>query len=165
MPTIEFSTGACSGMHNYTFGPIANRGLTYVISTYISALRIMKGTIPSDFSTLTNGATSRSSDILIDFSTLGAGTSVMFSGCTNANGIFTLNTNLTVAGASGTAEWFWWVAYTSSTPTVLYNQVFGTVGTIGSGADIEIPSVSIIAGNPYRISGVKWQIPDGGFTY
>jgi hypothetical protein len=125
----------------------------------------MKGTIPINFTTLTNGVTSRASDILVDFNTNGSGSSTMFNGCTNANGLFTLNTGLLTASASGTAEWFWWISYSTSAPTTIFNQVFGTVGTIGSGADIEIPNVNIIAGNPYRISGVKWQIPDGGFTY
>lgn len=165
MATIEFSTSQIAAILSSTFGTSGGRGLTNQNASYTSSLRIMKGTKPTDFSGMTNGATSYASDVLIDFKNDGTSTNDALTPSTATNNVFTLNTEIRTAAATGTATWFWWVMYSSATTTTILNQVMGTVGLIGSGADIEIPNVNILAGNPYRISGVKWYVPDGGFTY
>jgi hypothetical protein len=40
-----------------------------------------------------------------------------------------------------------------------WHQMFGTVGTIGSGADMEMTSTNIVSGNAYAITGFKIVIP------
>ena len=119
-----------------------------------AAIRIMKGVKPTDLSTLT-GPTSRASDVLLSFKTT-----------LNATGDFTptvnwvnpviVNTNYVAADASGAATWFWWIV-ADATTTV--HQIVGSVGLIGSGADIEIPDVNLVTGNTYRILNLKLGIP------
>lgn len=134
------------------------------------AVYIMKGTMPSDFSTLT-GYSARSADVLVAFkSTTGQAT---FSTTTqqgvNPSIITTINVN---ASAGGTATWFWWmarpIAQNSGSPSnpsnSIVQQIIGSVGSVGSGADLEMANTTIVSGNPYRIRNLKIQFPSS-WTY
>lgn len=120
-------------------------------------IRMMQGTVPTNFSTLTT-PTSRSSDILIQWTRAANQLSQFVN--SNVNPII-IGTGTANAVASGTATWFWGIVYSGST---IFQQYFGTVGALGSGADLEISSTSIVSGNPYRINNLRWQMPST-FTY
>ena len=114
-----------------------------------SELRIMKGVMPTDFSTLTD-VTSRSEDILLtyryhptvnDFIALNTGLIPSV-----------ISTILKAADASGTASWCWiltWVTIQTSSGTTVsapIHQIIGDVGLPASGAALEISSTNIVAG-------------------
>jgi hypothetical protein len=156
---IAANTGLLAGS-NWQNGP---RGT--------AQLYIMKGVMPTTFTGLTSFAT-RSADVLVPFST-------SFSNFTNSGstpqdfspstaGVNThpvaLNTNYVFATASGTATWFWWIIremFSGSTGigNNLCNQIIGSIGTPGSGADMEIPSVAIVSGQAYRVRNLVLSFP------
>lgn len=65
------------------------------------------------------------------------------------------------ATATGTATWF--VMYNGS-GGVLYSNITGTIGTIGSGADLEMSSTSIVSGQQYRVNSFVLTLPSS-WTY
>jgi len=122
----------------------------------------MKGTVPVNFSTLVN-FNARSADVLVTYITqsLAPGD---FSPTVSTTNPSTIATNYVVATATGTATWFWWTQRATVGGNVngtdaLVHQVIGTVGTIGSGADLEISSVSITSGSAYRILNLRLNWP------
>jgi hypothetical protein len=166
MATIQLSTGLKnelasrvwvrqSGVIGITWGA-ANGPLAYNNNYgYGSKVYIMKGSVPSNFTGLTLG--NRTSDILITYETANGN----FDSCGYANNVFTMNTSLVQATGTGTATWFWiyntGVVNAAIAPV---QQIIGTVGTIGSGADLEIQTTSIVTGSPYRISNLVFVMPD-----
>jgi hypothetical protein len=41
----------------------------------------------------------------------------------------------------------------------LIHGIIGTVGAVGSGADLEMTDPNMVAGQPYNITSLKIQIP------
>jgi hypothetical protein len=130
-------------------------------------LAIMQGTIPVDFSTLTS-YNARISDTLaiFDASPQTSSTAInQFTGSTDNTNPMVITTTYVNAIASGTATWFWWFVSTVANTThwdnsdLPSNQIIGTVGITGSGADLTLPSVSLSLGSPYRIYDYRLQIP------
>lgn len=172
MPTIEFSSGimASGGAVIYAgVDGIINRiaygnnfGASYIgfsglaNGPYHAEFTIMKGTIPTDFSTLTDWY-SRSTDILL---TISKG-SVAISASQNP---ITMNSSYISASASGPATWFRFKSGSLGGTNYLHQQYIGTVGLSGSGADLEIDNTNIVSGNAYRIVNLKIQIPTS-WTY
>jgi hypothetical protein len=128
---------------------------------------IMKGAVPTDFSTLTSYSV-RMADTLVLFDstpyTSTSGTNAFAPTQQDVNPMI-ISTIYINATASGTATWYWWFTTPLSgsniwNNTILpYNQIIGTVGVSGSGADLTLPSVAITSGNPYRIFNYRLQIP------
>jgi hypothetical protein len=115
----------------------------------------MKGTVPTDFSTLTS-LSSRSADTLVTFSGPNNDFSVSQSNV-NPAVISTVYANAT---ATGTVTWFWFVTKLWWSQTaVLIHQVIGTVGLTGSGADLEMGATSIVTGQPYRVLNLRILFP------
>lgn len=78
-----------------------------------------------------------------------------------------LTTTYKQAIATGTATWFSLAFYTVTPPAtngVIYNRIIGTVGTIGSGADLEINDVNIVTGRFYRVFNFRLGLPSS-YTY
>lgn len=172
MSKIELSSGFIPGYTQRIVGypnalwALGNPAQTVLLNntdgnSYGSRLQIMKGTIPADFTTLVN-TTSRSSDTLVHYR------------CGYYNGSFwennfdptvvkttsiVINTTYVAAVAAGTATWFWKFQATQLYSSTIVNQFIGTIGTVGSGADLELPDVNVIAGNPYRIRNFELQLP------
>lgn len=73
-----------------------------------------------------------------------------------------ISTTANVATATGTATWFTMCVVVAGTTAV--SSVTGTVGLIGSGADLEIADTSITAGTSYRVSNFTLTLPST-FTY
>jgi hypothetical protein len=130
-------------------------------------LAIYKGTVPADFSTLTS-FNAKISDLLITFDATSFTSSTginQFTGSQNNVNPMVISTTYVNATASGTATWFWW--FTSSAggsntwnnTAAPINQIIGTIGITGSGADLTLPSVNIVSGSPYRIFNYRLQIP------
>jgi len=132
---------------------------------------IMKGAIPTDLSAITNFS-DRSADVLCAFD------ATHWSSVNNVNDFANsqvsvrpaiINSVYNVASQSGQATWFWWVVrywagnhFVNSTAEGLpcfVHQIAGTVGTSGSGADLELPSTDIISGQTYRVYNFRVQLP------
>ena len=120
---------------------------------------IMKGTAPADFSTLIN-FNARSADVLLTFATANLNAGDFLPSNPNINPSL-IQTNYVNASATGTATWFWWTQRVNPLlgTDFLILQIIGTVGAVGSGADLEIPSTSIVTANPYRISNLRLNWP------
>lgn len=123
---------------------------------------IMKGTVPADFTTLVN-TSSRSSDTLVRFGTSNYGgpnpTTSDFGPSTFSGNTATMDTTYIGAIATGVATWFWCYQLASYNTSTIFQQFFGTVGTVGSGADLEIPSTNIVSGDPYRLINFQLRFP------
>ena len=114
-------------------------------------IKIMKGSITTDFSDLTQ-VDSRSSDVLL---TLDPSKIVSTVGDRTA----TISASHTAATASGTAAWFWWYSPTdgSSSSTIEF-QLAGTIGT--SGADLVIGDTALVQGENYRLTNLIMKLPN-----
>lgn len=170
MATIRFSNTVIGALvaNGYTGAPISVGGaFPSTISGSGTAgavlLIIYKGT-PENFSTFTDRST-RSSDVLITF-TLPVGTGSytdlgqINAGAANAARSYKVGIALAnqAAAASGTASWF--LMCRSGTTSLTDKGAFmGTVGTTGSGADMEIPSTSIVSGSNYQSNGFYFNFP------
>lgn len=156
-PTVWPTTSNTGFIQRISFGFASSTGQVIPTQTGIFGgstftIKIMKGTIPTDFSTLTS-TTSRSADVLITFLKSGIGSPILIT--TDANPITCWTTNQT-ATASGTATWFW--AY-STAGSYLGCQMLGTVGVTGSGMDLEISDTNIISGQDYRVHQLRVNVP------
>lgn len=126
-------------------------------------IKMMSGTMPSDFTTLT-GPNDLSGQVLWYTQGIGNKWDLTTDG-NSMNTQMTLNqTDYNVATASGTAEWFWYHVNDSTT----YNtgnikfQFIGSVGT--SGTDLILPSTSIVSGKYYRVRGITLTL-QSEYTY
>lgn len=187
MPIIEMSQGYYNGNYKtnlvndhqvgpqLTFTPF-NMGLfgqtstTYPVNDDYeqSTIALMKGSKPTDFSTITfsgnPGVPSRNSDVLVAWSRYtGAGSvnpsTLLVDFTTN---IWQISTLFAPASASGTATWFF---YWLSTPVFgsayygIKHMFMGTVGAFGSGADLELQTTNIVSGTNYKITNLTFDIP------
>jgi len=119
---------------------------SFIFSPTAQQVGIYKGTVPTDFTTFSDPAIDRTSDLLVLW------TSVSGQGVSTPRGYRLekmADKGSIVATGSGTATWLWWHTGT----TTKYNMI-GTVGTIGSGADFEIFNTSIVAGQEYRFADI-----------
>lgn len=172
MPSIEISQGYYTSGYAATLAgdnSTANFSSTGILTDAFSnmnpfrgsIIRIMKGAIPTDFSTLVN-SNSRTSDILVAFYRGNWGFADSFSitfTYDNSNHLITVGTPFVNAVASGTATWYWMLAGGLRNTPDIYQQSFGTVGITGSGADLEMNSTVITSGQPYKINNLKIQFP------
>lgn len=118
---------------------------------------IMKGTVPTNFTTLTDFS-SRSADVLVQWSVPGG----QFTASPTTNPA-SFSSSFAAASASGTATWFWWMSRGYRSPSsgfnnTIFEQIVGTVGVTGSGADLEISSTSITAGQLFRVIDLRLQL-------
>ena len=178
MPTIDFSqnfiqsqtTSVMGRMYNWEQNPNGSitAGLWTIPGSFSQtysycAIYIMKGTVPTDITTLT-AFSQRSADVLVTWDLPFGGTNDL----SPSNTTYYLNPSVitsiyVAAGASGTATWFWWLTRATSDTrpqdSPLYQQIIGTVGDTGSGNDLEISSTSVVSGQLYRINNLRLQLP------
>lgn len=139
----------------YNYPPLLPQNVSdnsgYTTVGYIS---IYKGVVPTDFTGLTLPS-SRSADMLVQFPV----SSNIFDLTTivTTNPVI-INTAFVLAAAAGTATWFRWYTVYAAGPAIV-QQIIGTVGATGSGADLEIPTTSIVSGRAYRIQNLRIQFP------
>lgn len=170
MATIELSSGFMAGLpnrilrlgenvvtnHNGSLSGLLMAGSGNYGSPN-GSIAIMKGAVPANFSTLTSFA-ARSADVLVYYS-VNSGHFAPTQATVNPAVISTL---YSTAQASGTATWFWWTVrpgYEYDNPNAIVNQALGTVGLVGSGADLEMAATNITVGEPYRIMNLRIQFP------
>jgi hypothetical protein len=118
-------------------------------------IKMMKGTVPTDFSGLTS-ASSRSSDVLWS-DTIAGNEGILL------NGVWTLSTAYQFATQSGTAAWFW-LSNWGGDGNATGSQIVGTIGATGSGANLTLDSTTILSGAWYRVYNLKFTIPTT-YTY
>jgi len=138
---------------NYTY-------ITGGAGTGATILNIYKGTIATfpSFTTMT----SRSSDLLMAMSLPGG---AAYNQASSSNSVRVQigisNVPGATASASGLATWF--LLNNSSAGTVtdltVRSAIIGTVGTIGSGADMEVYDTNIVSGNSYKSLGFWINFP------
>ena len=127
-------------------------------SSGLSLLIIHKGT-PETFPSFTDRAT-RASDVLITF-TLQSGTSSYTQvGIVGQKHRLLIGKHLPqqTASASGLASWFL-LCRAGTTSLTDKGALLGTVGLIGSGADLEVPSTNIVSGDYYSSAGFHVNLP------
>ena len=137
----------------------ASRGLMYNsngITDSNTQIRIYKGAAPSSLSSPTD----RSADILITFPAGPTASKAVTVTATSSQVI--VDPYIPVAAAaSGVASWFAILHFYNSS---LYHHAIGTVGVTGSGADLEIPDVNIVAGVVYNFGNLIINVPSS-WTY
>ncbi len=131
---------------------------------------IMKGVPPADATALNSlTLSSRTSDILMSFDASAITSSSGFA--TLAPSVYwtnpaTFTSSYVNATASGVATWFWITLSTVTVQSSVYDsgvprqQIVGTVGDTGSGADLTLPTANIVAGTPYRIYNFRLALPN-----
>lgn len=80
---------------------------------------------------------------------------------------YTVTTTYKTAIATGTATWFalaWYNATPPATNGTLIQRIIGTVGTIGSGEDLELVNTNIVTGSQYRVYNFRIALPSS-YTY
>jgi hypothetical protein len=126
-------------------------GARLYANRYGPSIRIMKG-VPPTYQQL-NTVLSRTSDVLVTLYPQSLTNPNMWvtSGPTS---IYLQSTDLAYASASGTATWLWWTSRGDDglgTEGVPFIQATFTVGTLGSGADFEMPTTDIVSGRGYKL--------------
>lgn len=175
MPTIEMSQAFGAnisarmirlGDNTNTQNVAAQAGLLNQSSSFGSNLSLgwlflMRGTPPVGFLANYNA---RASDILCQYSALGF-TGANFQTTNQNTNPAVISTEYVTASQTGVCTWFWLTVLpmnfsstiiTTGTPL---HQIIGTVGTPGSGSDLEIPNVNITAGEQYRVLNLRLQFP------
>ena len=135
-------------------------------ATDIGVMAVMKGIVPSNFSTLTSYS-ARSSDVLILYTNFGGGSN-MFSTSNIGQNPAIISTVYQAAQQTGTATWLWWMSVLSTgggypninTTSAPFVQIIGSIGITGSGADFIMSSTSIVTGVQYRVINIEMSIPN-----
>lgn len=170
MSKIELSAGMASGLPGRMLlvgsagynsqSPGWRVGLLQVWNgpyTPEAKILLMKGTVPASVTELTT-TSSRSTDILATFNA----TSGHFSPSIQTANPATINTLYVSATAAGTVTWFKWLV--ADQYGTIYHQIVGTVGALGSGADLEMVSTTLAVGDQTRISNFRIAFPTS-WTY
>lgn len=182
MPTIEMSSGfsaglpariirlgeSGSGMNNSAIsGLLSNSGTVSSVSNANGYIFLMSNTVPVSFPT---NYSARSADVLVRFAvnSVNTNTGGNFQTSNQTTNPATISTEYVTASGTGVCTWFWWLSVppassginqAPSASIAPFQQIIGTVGILGSGADLEIPTVNITAGEQYRIRNLRLQFP------
>lgn len=158
--TLDIGASNLSHPDPATWGLLTgSASISNPVSAYII---IMKGAVPTDLAAFTVPKYRADTDQLVIFGTGGTrdpinGSSDFYLATYPAYDKAVINTDYVNATGSGTATWFLMETYS---PTYgVGSQLVGTVGAIGSGADMELETTSIVSGSPYRLLGWKLQFP------
>lgn len=124
----------------------------------VGVMMLMTGTPPASLAEIPL-LSSRISDRLVIFHANSAHFAASHSDVNPA----VISTIYVPAIASGTATWFRHTVTTGGyyiSNDEVYHQFYGTVGTTGSGADLEMTSTTIVQGTQYRILNLRLQFPN-----
>lgn len=188
MPTIEVSAGAFTDFANrltnfYGCVPAPNGsapGAAYKSAfllqdngnSNISVIRIYSGTRQSAWMGTTVSADA-SGGRLLQFAAVAHYTSVLgpvtysVTGTSPLTHTTQISTTLNTAINSGTATWFLLGVVNggqTTAGTTLYQQITGTVGVVGSGADLILSDTNIVAGQTYKVVDLRLSM-SSVFTY
>lgn len=150
MPTLAFGYNSTTQQFN---GSTNESVPTYSYANrYAPRMRLMKG-VPPTYDQL-SGTLSRSSDVLVTFYPQSLANPNMWISDGINPSIYLQSTDLAYATASGTATWLWWTTNSNAGEAyngIAYIQATFTVGTLGSGADFEMPTTEIVSGRGYKL--------------
>lgn len=161
---FRLSDGTGAGQPPTSLGAIGLlNGASGYSNTAVGVIYLMKGSIPTSFTGLTT-PNARLTDVLCRFQ---VGQNVPGDFITSQVSVnpAVISTQYVSAVASGVTTWFWWVVGTTDNSNSIgpaggiYHQAYGSIGTSGSGADLEMPTVNITAGELYRIRNLRLQFP------
>lgn len=117
-----------------------------------SRIGLYRGAVPTDFSTL-GAVSSRDADLIVAFY---AEYTDYSPSQTNINPAI-VSTVYRAVGSTATLTWFRIVSY--GIGNNIYHQIVGTIGTNGSGADLEMQDINVVAGSLYRVLNLRIQFP------
>lgn len=132
-------------------------------ASILGFLNIYKGTVPTDFSTLT-AYDSRSSDILLSYETRLVNDFLESSVLDVNPAVINTEYKTSYLSRSGTASWFRWFSYLDTSPYPLIHQIIGEVGVPGTGKDLNISSTNITSSGLYKIGRLRLNF-SGTFVY
>lgn len=136
--------------------PLFSTGATWSGMENIECLlNVYKGTVPSSLDEL-NLVTSRDVDKLVTFDHYSTSEFLTYSDFDN-NPV-TITTVYKAAANTGTATWFRLFNY-KTTGTEPFSQIVGSIGLVGSGADLQMSTTDIVSGKYYRIVNLRISIP------
>jgi len=168
MATVTFSKGWLADFYNRQESSNGDWNFTEY-NTYESLyLKLMSGTIPTDFSTLTSPADLIGQTLWKKQLTYGdIDKNYTTHGDQTLSSSFEINmNNYQSARLSGTVEWFWLYQTTLASGDdgsgSIHWQMLGSVGT--SGTDLILPTTSIVNSKSYRIRGLGFQL-NQDYTY
>lgn len=167
MAKIEFSQGFMSGLParivkniGVNSRDIQNMGLlsyTHPGPQACPYFSIFKGTKPSIAAFKANYASLMTNDSLLKFIHDLDKSPIELSPTVISNPVV-ISSIYKAADKTGTAAWFClYRRYTDN--SVQGHAILGDVGLTGSGADLELPDLNIVAGNLYRIDNFKINLP------
>ena len=170
MATVTFSKGWLSQSYNRQTSSVTGYHFTKHGTEFSTYLKLMSGTIPTDFTTLTMPTALGSQTLWRDNITYSViDTPTIDHGGVSLNDSFEINqTTYTAAQRTDTAQWFWLYQtnndgnYPDDGSGDIRWQMIGTVGTTGT--DLILPSASIVSGRNYRISGLGFKLSQD-YTY
>lgn len=112
-----------------------------------ATLNIMKGVMPTDFSTLTSQS-SRSTDNLVTIPILGKGS------VANSNTLrIDTGSSYVNPSQSGIASWFWiFVTYSYTADIGGPFQMIGSISTTGGGGDMQLADTNIQTSSVFKVS-------------
>jgi hypothetical protein len=180
MASIELSAGMMSGLpariirlnedvgsHTPDVGGLlgAKPSGNYFAAAPMGHFTIMKGAFPTGAIPTTYSG--RSADILVEWQCImnpSGQTTNYFSTTNQGVNPALINSIYRAAAASGLATWFMWFQRITNlagalSDSLLGNTIIGTVGNTGSGADLEIPDVNVVAGTLYRLRNLQIEFP------
>jgi hypothetical protein len=140
--------------------PAANRKGLYLYKGTPPTAAVVNayGATANSSNSATVPATFRASDLLLTYSV---------SALTVTGSTVALNLGSATASGSGSATWFCLAAYNGNTSTnsayqYYPNMIVGTVTATNGGGDIEMPNVTVVSGNIYRMPQLELKLP---FSY
>lgn len=168
MATVEFTTAQLNVMaYNGGWGVFGDKNVNSPAQSCFQAVNnaqivLFSGTIPAQPRLMT---ASNFSTALAFWRPNGPGGSEVTTFTPGAT--TTCTTTYKAAIATGTASWFAYVWYNATPPATggsLQQRIIGTVGTIGSGEDLEMVTTSIVSGSQYRVYNLRITLPST-YTY
>lgn len=156
-------------------GLLPKKDSSFSLQYSIGNIAICQGSVPASADDVMTAA-SRSADILVNWLMKNISPGAPYPGQNTANDFaitnestnpIQINSIYRAAVASGVASWFWWMVRWSNGSTIQdthLHAIIGTVGGVGSGADLEIPDVNIVSGQSYRLRNLRINFPDN-WTY
>lgn len=153
MAEIRFPTATAGQI--FTTGPFGSGSSPYEFDYSFGRLYIMQGAIATrnDMDT-TAPASFRGSDRLIGFAT-----AQLWTQDAANNSVILGSPVQQTAAASGTASWFWLVAFYSTGGIGVTNQLVGTVTGPGGGGDLIVNTTSIVSGHTYTLGQISFTMP------
>jgi hypothetical protein len=182
MPVVEISAGAWTNFANRitnfvgvspVSGAVTGAGYHTTpllgAGSHVSVIRIYSGTRQSAWmgNTISVDSNRLVQWIYEDYTSTTGPVTYTVTGTSPLTTTTQIITGLRAATASGTASWFLLGCVTGSAGapgTTLFQQITGTVGVPGSGADLIMDTTTIVSGELYKVADLRLTF-SSVFTY